>query len=155
MKKIIFHHPLPLNPNATSASGIRPMRMLEAFKSLGYEVDLVTGYSAERRAAIKSIKNKIKSGLFYSDIYWMFDSYDKNLSFLKSVAAKFAYKFELHFYKRYLAKLYLPSLEMGKYVPIVQSKIFAALPPGDEISEPVNIQINSSNHKKAYGFLRG
>ncbi len=59
---IIFHHPLPLNPNATSASGIRPLKMLEAFRSLGYEVDVISGYSSERKKRIKEIKKKINEG---------------------------------------------------------------------------------------------
>ena len=59
MKRMIFHMPLPLNPQAKSASGIRPVKMLEAFKSLGYEVFEITGYSAERKIKIDGflIKN--------------------------------------------------------------------------------------------------
>ena len=33
----IYHIPIPLDPNAKSASGIRPQKMLQAFKRLGYE----------------------------------------------------------------------------------------------------------------------
>lgn len=180
MKKIIFHHPLPLNPNATSASGIRPLRMLEAFKSLGYQVDVVSGYSAERKAAIKAIKKNIKSGikydfiysesstmptvltdphhlplhplldfsffrfckkhnvktgLFYRDIYWLFESYSKNLSWIKSTVAKLAYRYELYFYNQYLEKLYLPSMAMGDHIPIVSATKHLALPPGHDITK--------------------
>ena len=53
---MIFHHPLPLNPQATSASGIRPLQMIKAFEALGYQVDLVTGYAQERKEKIKQIK---------------------------------------------------------------------------------------------------
>ena len=175
---IIFHHPLPLDSNSKSASGIRPQRMLQAFKELGYEVDLVTGYIKERKAAIKQIKKKIKqgvkydfiysesstmptvltephhlplsplldfnffrycrnknikTGLFYRDIYWLFDAYGTGLNIIKSTLAKFAYKYELHFYKRYLFKFYLPSVEMGQYVPIVPVEKFSALPPGHNV----------------------
>jgi len=62
-KRIIFHYPLPLNPEAASASGIRPFKMIEAFKSLGYHVDLVTGYSRERKIQIKKIKKNINNGM--------------------------------------------------------------------------------------------
>ena len=175
---IIFHHPLPLNPNATSASGIRPLKMLAAFESLGYRVDLVTGYSPERKSAIKCIKrnieqghkydfmysesstmptiltdthhlplspfldfdffklckkNNIKIGLFYRDIYWAFDGYGHGLNSAKVAVAKAAYKYDLKNYDKYLTKLYLPSTEMGKYVPIVTSSKFAALPPGHDV----------------------
>lgn len=184
MKKIIFHHPLPLNPNATSASGIRPLRMLEAFKSLGYQVDVVSGYSNERKRAIKVIKkniksgvkydfvysesstmptvltdphhlplhplmdfmffrfckrNNIKTGLFYRDIYWVFESYSKNLNWVKSTVAKLSYKYELYFYNRYLEKLYLPSMAMGDYIPIVSEKKYVALPPGHDVTKD-NVQ---------------
>lgn len=199
---IIFHHPLPLNPNATSASGIRPLRMLEAFKSLGYEVDIIAGYSKERRKSIEEIKRKIKLGaeydfvysesstmptiltdthhlplnplldfnffrfcknnsiqvgLFYRDVYWLFESYDKSVNFLKNRAAKLSYKYELHFYKRYLARLYLPSLEMGSYVPIVPNKIFSALPPGHDIKSQVskNEYQNDSTHKLKIFYVGG
>lgn len=47
MKKIIFHHPLPLDPNATSASGIRPFKMIKAFEKLGYEVLEIRGHGKE------------------------------------------------------------------------------------------------------------
>lgn len=67
--KIIFHHPLPLNPNAKSASGIRPLRMLEAFRRIGYEVNLVVGYAAERARAIAEIRRNVQSGVKYDFVY--------------------------------------------------------------------------------------
>lgn len=175
MLNIIFHHPLPLNKNASSASGIRPLRMLAAFESLGCRVDLVTGYAAERKRCISKIKenvrrgkryalvysesstmptvltdpshiplhplmdwfffrfckkNSIPIGLFYRDIYWLFDSYGKGMNPIKAAVAKAAYRFDLWVYQRTLAKLYLPSLEMGRYVPGVNPAVFADLPPG-------------------------
>lgn len=36
MKKTIFHHPLPLNPNEKLASGIRPLKMIKVFERLEY-----------------------------------------------------------------------------------------------------------------------
>lgn len=184
---IIFHHPLPLDENAKSASGIRPLRMLAAFKELGCTVDLVTGYSAERKQCIAKVKenirqgkkydfvysesstmptvltdphhlplhpfldwqffnlckkNNIPVGLFYRDIYWLFDNYGKGLNPVKTAVAKLAYRFDLWVYQKTLAKLYLPSMEMGAYVPRVDSSHFAALPPGhtspDIITQPAS-----------------
>ncbi len=66
---IIFHHPLPLDPNAKSASGIRPVRMLQAFQELGYRVDVIAGYSAERKQAIGMVKEKIRQGTQYAFMY--------------------------------------------------------------------------------------
>lgn len=195
MKIIIFHHPLPLNPNATSASGIRPLKMLKAFEELGYQVDIIAGFTGERKRAIKRVKENIKSGvkydfvysesstmptiltdpnhlplnplmdfmffrfcqknnvkigLFYRDIYWRFEAYSKSLNKLKSLVAKLAYKYELYFYKRYLEKLYLPSLEMGEYVPVIPSKFFSALPPGHDIYLGGNTIVQQTSRLKLF-----
>lgn len=194
MKNIIFHHPLPLNYNATSASGIRPVRMLEAFKNLGYNVDLVVGYGKERKKAIKGIQEEIRQGkryefvysesstmptlltepnhlpfypcldfsffkflknqgipigLFYRDIYWLFDNYDSNLSPFKARVAKFFYKYDLKKYKKSLTRLYLPSLKMGEYIPAISSDLFRALPPGHIGEDCVEQTLQSKLEKKA------
>lgn len=172
---IIFHHPMPLNYNSDSASGIRPVKMLEAFKSLGYDVDVIAGYSSERKRAIIEIKSKIESGvkyefmyaenstqpttltdkhhlplhpwmdasffyfckknnipigLFYRDIYWEFDAYGRNLNFWKVLGARLAYYYDLLIYKKTLLKLYLPSKQMGKFMPVLPAALFDELPPG-------------------------
>ena len=67
--KIIFHHPLPIDQKSTSASGIRPLRILEAFRALGYEVTVVAGYGKERVAAVKKIKNELLNGGKYEFCY--------------------------------------------------------------------------------------
>lgn len=69
MKKCIFHIPNHIEKNAKSASGIRPWKMLQAFRNIGYEVDAIMGYGKERKAAIKEIKEKIKSGVKYEFLY--------------------------------------------------------------------------------------
>jgi glycosyltransferase involved in cell wall biosynthesis len=172
---IIFHHPLPLNKSAKSASGIRPLRMLAAFEALGCSVDLVAGYSAERKRCIAQIKENIKQGkeydfvysesstmptvltdphhlplnplvdwfffrfcnkknisvgLFYRDIYWLFDNYGAGINSVKIAVARAAYRFDLWVYQQTLSKLYLPSIEMGRYVPKLSPEMFEALPPG-------------------------
>lgn len=182
--RIIFHHPLPLDKNAKSASGIRPVRMLEAFKKLGCQVDLVTGYAKERKQQTRKIKKAIKSGvkyafiysesstmptilterhhlpispfldmsffrfcakhnipsgLFYRDIYWRFENYGSGLNSLKRSFSIAAYWFDLIWYQKYLNKLYLPSLEMSDYIPVVDKARHDALPPGH------NIDLNQSH----------
>lgn len=177
---IIFHCPFVLNYNATSASGIRPVKMLAAFQSLGFNVDVVSGNSADRKKIIKKIKNEInagkvydfvysesstmptaltdphhlplsplldfnffqflkkeniKIGLFYRDIYWMFDDYGKNLPWYKKQLALFFYKFDLKMYNNFLDKLYLPSMKMGGYIDIVRKNIMDALPPAHSTNE--------------------
>ena len=66
---IIYHLPLPLDRTAKSASGIRPIKILEAFYSLGYEVDIVCGYLSERKRAVNEIFKKIESGINYDFCY--------------------------------------------------------------------------------------
>ncbi|GKW13271.1 glycosyl transferase [Pectobacterium carotovorum subsp. carotovorum] len=189
---IIFHHPLPLNFSATSASGIRPVKMLQAFESLGYNVYLVTGFSSERKEAIKKIKTLInegvkfdfvysesstmptvltephhfplhpfldflffsflkkrgvKIGLFYRDIYWIFNEYGRGLNFFKIKIAKFFYRYDLFCYQRLVNKLYIPSFKMGNYIPIVDESRFSELPPGHNAhidSSPISPLINNS-----------
>ena len=51
MAAIVYHAPFPLDREASSASGIRPVRMLDAFRELGYTVLDVTGSARERSRA--------------------------------------------------------------------------------------------------------
>lgn len=69
MKRIIFYLPFKIDRNRFSASQIRPVKMLDTFKEIGYEVDLVEGYAKDRSIAIKKIKDKIKQGVKYDFLY--------------------------------------------------------------------------------------
>ena len=62
MKRMIFHIPMKIDRNRASASQIRPMKMIEAFKECGYEVVVVEGYGKERKRQIKEIKSNILKG---------------------------------------------------------------------------------------------
>lgn len=62
-KVMIFHAPYPMETNPTSASRLRPLRMREAFKTLGYDVIDVSGTTPQRRQALKSLRKTLKSGL--------------------------------------------------------------------------------------------
>ena len=55
--------------NATTGSGVRPAQMLKAFEESEYEVDVVSGYGAERKSKINEIKRKIRKGYKYDFIY--------------------------------------------------------------------------------------
>lgn len=68
-KKMIYHIPLPFSEKASSGSQLRPKKMFAAFKNIGYEIDLVSGYFKERKSKIKAIKKKIKEGEKYAFIY--------------------------------------------------------------------------------------
>jgi glycosyltransferase involved in cell wall biosynthesis len=98
-------------------------------------------------------KHNVPVGLFYRDIYWLFDEYYKNVSFLKGSAARLFYYYDLFFYKRLLTKLYLPSLEMGNYIPIVNRSIFSALPPGHSSTYTKNYIIKKVDQAKTLNLL--
>lgn len=66
---MIFYHPAPVKENADSASGIRPRKMLEAFRNLGLEIDEVSGHNAERAGAIAKIKSHFEKGVRYAFAY--------------------------------------------------------------------------------------
>lgn len=69
MKRIIFHIPFKINPTKPSGTNIRPLKMLEAFRSIGYEVDAIMGSAKERKKQIIGIKSKIKNGQLYDFMY--------------------------------------------------------------------------------------
>lgn len=68
-RRMIFHAPYPLDPGATSASGIRPVRMRRAFERAGYEVFEITGDSRERRRLIAEAKRRIEAGERFDFVY--------------------------------------------------------------------------------------
>ena len=67
--KCIYHIPIPLDPNAKSASGIRPQKMLQAFKDIGYDVIVVSGYARERKKAFDEIKRQVANGEKFEFLY--------------------------------------------------------------------------------------
>ena len=69
MKRMIFHVPLQLNSGMISPSHIRPMKMLEAFQFIGYEVDVIEGDGGKRKESINNIKKRILSGIKYEFLY--------------------------------------------------------------------------------------
>ncbi len=68
-KKCIFHIPNHVNPKAISGSNVRPMKMLQAFQNIGYDVEVIMGYGKERKEQIKKIKQNIKKGVKYDFLY--------------------------------------------------------------------------------------
>ena len=68
-RRMIFHHPLPLSPDAASASGIRPVQMKRSFEELGYEVWEVTGYTKERGRLASEVRYAIRCGVRFDFCY--------------------------------------------------------------------------------------
>lgn len=185
--KMIYHLPLPMEGQVVSGSYIRPVKMLQAFESLGFEVFLIAGYVKERKKRIKEVKNRIiagesysfvyaesstqptslterhhlpvapnldynffkfckqhslKIGLFYRDIYWRFPIYKQTVNFFKSNTAIFFYRYELRQYRKFIDVLFLPSKEMAKYIPYAEDFNMDDLPPGHEVEEVYNYELN-------------
>lgn len=69
MSYMIFHVPYFVDKNRKSGSHIRPFKLLAAFESIGYQVDVVMGYGAERKKAIDQIKAQIAQGRVYDFCY--------------------------------------------------------------------------------------
>lgn len=56
-KRIIFHHPRPLNENTDSGSTVRPKQMLAAFRAIGLDPFVVSGDSKTREIQWKQALN--------------------------------------------------------------------------------------------------
>ena len=67
--RIIFHIPVHIDRTDPAASQIRPQKLMTAFAALGYEVDVIEGYGAERKRAIAAIKRRIREGVKYDFLY--------------------------------------------------------------------------------------
>lgn len=68
-RKCIVHIPNKIELNRASGSQIRPIRMVEAFEKIGYDVDVIIGYGDERKKRIKEIKKEIINGEKYEFVY--------------------------------------------------------------------------------------
>lgn len=68
-KSMIFHHPLPVVTGGKSGSQVRPYQMAKAFENIGYEVEMATGYGADRKKAIRKIKGDVRKGRKFDFIY--------------------------------------------------------------------------------------
>ena len=68
-KRCIYHYPNPIAETPGIGSALRPKRMLEALCDIGYEVEVVTGYSQERKEKIATVRRKIQSGVRYDFAY--------------------------------------------------------------------------------------
>lgn len=68
-KKCIFHMLTKLKKTPTSGSELRPLKMMEAFEHIGYQVEVISGNSAERKACMQSLRQSILQGEHYDFVY--------------------------------------------------------------------------------------
>ena len=68
-RQIVFYRTLPIDPDSKSGSGVRPVRLLDAFRRLGYDVEVVAGRAPERKRAMREVEQKLQSGVRYDFLY--------------------------------------------------------------------------------------
>ncbi len=66
--KCIVYIPYKLEESGR-ARMIRPRKMAQAFRDIGYEVELISGVSSERRSMIRDVKQRIAAGEKYDFLY--------------------------------------------------------------------------------------
>ena len=66
---MLFHAPFPIDPHPTSASRLRPLRMLEAFEEIGYRVHRVTGAPRQRALAHRTARRRLRAGQRFELLY--------------------------------------------------------------------------------------
>ncbi|MEW6931940.1 glycosyltransferase [Trueperella pyogenes] len=76
------------------------------------------------------VQKTIPCSVFYRDIYWRFADYVARVGKPLASAMRQMYKAELFLYRRYMTKIYVPSLEMAAKVPQLDGAPVVALPPG-------------------------
>lgn len=170
-KKCIFHIPYKINLSVQSGTNIRPIKMIKAFKENGYEVEIISGYSNERKILIKNIKQKIAKGTKYDFLYSESSTMptlltDKNhipihpildFSFLKycsnnniriglfyrDIHWKFDdYKNNVSFFKRFVSKFFY-KYDLKKYNKLVDILYL----PSKNMYKYLNLKFNGQIHE--------
>lgn len=85
-------------------------------------------------------RHDIPTGIFYRDIYWRFGEYTQRVHPVVAVGTRSLYHAELLAYRRWLDRVYLPSLRIADYVPHLRPDQVAALPPGGQVIDAVTGQ---------------
>lgn len=74
----------------------------------------------------------IRVGLFYRDIYWCFPIYTETVPRPIAFVLRRFYRWDLRRYRRGRFRIYLPSVRMADWMPIIDRRRVRALPPGGE-----------------------
>jgi glycosyltransferase involved in cell wall biosynthesis len=68
-RRCIFYRTRAMVDDAVSGSDLRPAKLLQAFRQLGYDVDVVAGPAAARKQSIERVKREILAGARYDFLY--------------------------------------------------------------------------------------
>ena len=69
MKQCIFYLPYKLEEHGAGARMMRPRKMAQAFRDIGYEVAMISGVSSSRRKQIHDVKKRIAAGEKFDFLY--------------------------------------------------------------------------------------
>ena len=67
--RCIFYRTLAMVDDPISGSDVRPAKLLQAFRRLGYDVDVVAGPAGARKQAIERVRLNILAGVRYEFLY--------------------------------------------------------------------------------------
>lgn len=67
--RCVFYRTLAIPDNALSGSSVRPAKLLQAFRQLGFEVDVVAGPAHARKSAILQVRRNVLAGTRYDFVY--------------------------------------------------------------------------------------
>lgn len=73
------------------------------------------------------------TGLFYRDMYWAFEDYEASVGRPLAALMRTVYRYDLAWYRSLVDVLFLPSVQMGRYVPVFPPDRMEPLPPGGVI----------------------
>lgn len=114
-------------PMALSNSGHRPIQPLADLEN------------------IKKIKKcGLKVGLFYRDIFWRLDGYERRVGLLKSIILKTFFTFEFRRFSKIIDIFFLPTYEFADKFPIKlgDDSIYPLYPASKQIQSPFKKRVN-------------
>lgn len=74
MQRVIVYYPFFVDTERDAASQLRPQLMVEGFRQAGYEVEVISGYSADRKRRCRNVRRKIRNGIKYEALYCEFST---------------------------------------------------------------------------------
>jgi len=78
-------------------------------------------------------RTSVPTGLFYRDAYWRFPFYGRALRWPKRAAAIVAYRYDLHWYRRYVDVMFVQTRELIELLPHGDRfPVVVELPPGGD-----------------------
>jgi glycosyltransferase involved in cell wall biosynthesis len=67
--RMIFYYPFSIPAEAISGSRLRLSRMLQAFRDIGYQVEVVAGLAKDRHRTIQHVKKLVEKGRRFDFLY--------------------------------------------------------------------------------------